>query len=95
MSAAIRFPECIADRETVEFLKKIRTPEATVSLKEKPAMYVHGEQDRALPFAFSVGSFKDLWPDGPVVTLPGVGHFVQEDAPEAVAALISQFVQLT
>ncbi len=93
--AAIRFPQCIADRETVDFLKKIRTQEATTSLKDKPAMYVHGEEDRALPLEFSVDCFKDLWPDGPVVTLPGVGHFLQEDAPEAVAALITQFVQLT
>ena len=29
------------------------------------------------------------------VTIKGARHFVQEDAPEAVAALISQFVQLT
>jgi pimeloyl-ACP methyl ester carboxylesterase len=30
-----------------------------------------------------------------VVTLPGVGHFLQEDAPETVIALISQFIQMT
>lgn len=93
--AAIRFPQCIADRETVDFLKKIRTPAAVNALKQKPAMYVHGEADRALPMDFSIGCFKDMWPEGPVVTLPGVGHFLQEDAPEAVAALIGQFVQLT
>jgi pimeloyl-ACP methyl ester carboxylesterase len=29
------------------------------------------------------------------VTLPGVGHFLQEDAPEAVIALIQQFLQMT
>ncbi len=58
-------------------------------------MYLHGEADRALPMAFSVGCFKDLWPHGPVVTLPGVGHFLQEDAPETVCALIEQFVQMT
>ena len=33
--------------------------------------------------------------DLPVVTLPGVGHFLQEDAPETVIALIEQFIQLT
>ncbi len=92
--AAKRFPESIADQETIDFLKSIRTAEAVRALKQKPAMYVHGEADRALPIEFSVGCFKDLWPGGPVVTLPGVGHFLQEDAPEAVTALIEQFVQM-
>ncbi|TDJ63787.1 MAG: alpha/beta fold hydrolase [Proteobacteria bacterium] len=93
--AAFRFPQCIADRETVDFLNRIRTPSAVDAVKQKPAMYIHGEADRALPLAFAVGCFKDMWPAGPVVTLPGVGHFLQEDAPETVAALICQFVQMT
>ena len=93
--AAYRFPQCINDRETVTFLKSIRTPEATAAVKEKPAMLIFGEADRALPQAFTIGCFKDLWPNGPVVTLPGVGHFLQEDAPETVSALIQQFVQMT
>ena len=38
---------------------------------------------------------KDLWLVGTVVTLPGVGHFLKEDVPETVSALIEQFVQLT
>jgi pimeloyl-ACP methyl ester carboxylesterase len=36
-----------------------------------------------------------MWPTAPVTVLPGVEHFIQEDAPEVVTALISQFVQLT
>ncbi len=93
--AAMRFPACIADEETVTFLKSIRTAEATTAVRAMPAMYVHGECDRAIPTEFGVGCFKDLWPTGPVVTLPGVGHFLQEDAPETVTALIAQFVQMT
>ena len=76
-------------------MKTIRTPEAVSAVQQKPAMYVHGEADRALPIDFVVACFKDMWPAGPVVTLPGVGHFLQEDAPEAVSALIEQFVQMT
>ncbi len=56
-------------------------------------MCVYGEEDRALPQDWVIGAFRDLWPEGSVVTLPGVGHFLQEDAPEAVSALIEQFVQ--
>ena len=68
---------------------------ALPELATKPAMYVHGEEDRAIPTEFAVGCFRSMWPNGPVVTLPGVGHFLQEDAPETVVALISQFVQMT
>lgn len=93
--AALRFPQCIADSETIEFLKRIRTPEAIEAIRSKPAMYVHGEEDRAIPLGFGVGCFRDLWPDGPVTTLPGVGHFLQEDAPETVSALITQFTQVS
>jgi cis-3-alkyl-4-acyloxetan-2-one decarboxylase len=93
--AALRFPQCIADQETVNFLKRIRTSEATAAVKNMPAMYVHGEADRAIPLEFGIGAFRDMWPNGPVTTLPGVGHFLQEDAPEAVSALITQFVQMT
>lgn len=92
---ALRFPQCIAAQETVDFMKRIRTTEATAAIRSKPAMYVHGENDRAVPMDFGIGCFRDLWPEGPVTTLPGVGHFLQEDAPEAVLALITQFVQMT
>ena len=65
------------------------------ALAALPAMYIHGEEDRAIPMEFAVGSFRSTWPAGPVVTLPGVGHFLQEDAPETVIALIEQFIQMT
>jgi haloalkane dehalogenase len=65
------------------------------ALAALPAMYVHGEEDRAIPTDFAVGAFRSTWPNGPVTTLPGVGHFLQEDAPETVIALLSQFIQMT
>jgi haloalkane dehalogenase len=55
-------------------------------------MYIHGEADRAIPTEFGVVRFKDLWPNGPVVKLPGVGHYYQEDAPLTIVALITQFM---
>jgi haloalkane dehalogenase len=90
---AVEFPQCIANHETLEVLLEhfANLP----ALAAKPAMYIHGEADRAIPTDFAVGSFRSTWPAGPVVTLPGVGHFLQEDAPEAVIALIQQFIQLT
>ena len=58
-----------------------------------PAMCIHGEEDRAIPFESAVAAFKEFWPGAPVVTLPGVGHFLQEDAPEAVTAMVELFIQ--
>lgn len=90
---AVMFPQCIANHETLEVM--LEHLANLPALAAKPAMYVHGEADRAIPTDFAVGSFRSTWPDGPVVTLPGVGHFLQEDAPEAVIALTQQFLQMT
>ena len=93
---AIKFPLCIASPETMQYMMEhVISPEGIEAIRSKPAMHVHGEEDRAVPADFAVACFKDMWPDGPVVTLPGVGHFLQEDAPEAVTALIELFIQMT
>ncbi len=93
---ALKFPRCIASPETAKFLlERLGAPGALEALRSKPAMYVHGEEDRAIPTEFAVAAFRSVWPAGPGVTLPGVGHFLQEDAPEAVTALIEQFIQMT
>ena len=68
---------------------------AAAEFKKQPAMIVFSKADRVLPQAFTIGFFKDLWLDRPVVNLPGAGHFFEEDAPETVTALIEKFVQLT
>jgi haloalkane dehalogenase len=90
---ALKFPQCINAPETAAtILEHIANLPA---LARKPAMYLHGEADRAIPTEMSVGAFRSTWPKGPVVTLPGVGHFIQEDAPETACALIEQFIQMT
>lgn len=38
--------------------------------------------------------FKSFWPNGPLIYLPGVGHYLQEDAPETGSALVEQFIQM-
>ncbi len=93
---AIKFPHCIASPVTMEyFFNHLVTPEALEALRSKPAMYIHGEEDGAIPTEFGVASFKGHWPEGPVIILPGVGHFCQEDAPLTIVALIKQFMQMT
>lgn len=90
---ALAFPKCIHAPETIAAI--LEHGANLPALAAKPAMYVHGEEDRAIPTEMSVGAFRSTWPKGPVVTLPGVGHFIQEDAPETACALIEQFIQMT
>ena len=93
---ARQFPLNITDPNTFAFMAEgVMMAGALDAVKAKPAMMVTGADDRAMPLEFVVGSFRDLWPEAPVTVLPGVGHFIQEDAHELVTALIAQFVQLT
>ena len=36
---------------------------------------------------------REIWPDAPSISLPNVGHYAQEDAPDSVVAMIEQFVR--
>ncbi len=62
-------------------------------LRKIPAMYCHGLEDRAIPADLAMDSFRSVWPDEPIVSLPGVGHFCQEDAPQTLVALLEVFMQ--
>lgn len=88
---AIQFPLEIGAPRTLEFM--VEAMSAMPVLQAKPAMLIEGMQDRAIPPGFAIGSFRSLWPSGPVIELAGAGHFVQEDAPEIVVPLIRQFLQ--
>jgi haloalkane dehalogenase len=62
-------------------------------VKAVPASLVYGMEDRAIAPEWAMADFRLLFPDAPVVQLPGVGHFCQEDAPETLVAMIQQFIQ--
>jgi len=47
----------------------------------------------AIPPELAIADLEGLWPGRPVVRLPRVGHFCQEDAPDVLVALIEQFIQ--
>lgn len=79
-------PECFAYLEAA--MKKNGAVEAIGS---KPAMAVLGEKDRTVPEVMAKGLLREIWPDAPFITLPNVGHFAQEDAPETLVAMIEQF----
>lgn len=62
------------------------------ALQAKPAILLEGMEDRAIPPARAIADFRALWPDRPVIELPGVGHFCQEDAPDVLVTNIQQFL---
>lgn len=63
------------------------------ALAAKPAILLEGMADQAIPPDRAIADFRGVWPDAPVVELPGVGHFCQEDAPEILVTNIKQFLQ--
>lgn len=91
---ALAFPRAIANPKTFEFFNEMAEKHDIEVLKTIPAMCIVGEEDRAMPTEWVKFRFKSFWPNGPLVSLPGVGHYLQEDAPETVAALVEQFVQM-
>jgi pimeloyl-ACP methyl ester carboxylesterase len=90
---AIEFPLDAYHQRIREFV--IEGAAGVAALKAKPAMLAEGMCDHAIPPEFAIADFEGLWPDRPIVRLPGVGHFCQEDAPHTLIALIEQFMQST
>ncbi|MDA3038925.1 MAG: alpha/beta fold hydrolase [Actinomycetota bacterium] len=67
--------------------------EGVPALATKPAILLEGLDDKAIDPRRAIADFREVWPNGPVVELPGVGHFCQEDAPEMLVSNIRQFLQ--
>ena len=91
---ALQFPRNISDAKTYEFYEELSEKHDIAALQAIPAMCVVGEEERTMPAELRAFGFRSLWPNGPVVMLPGVGHFLQEDAPEIVLSLVEQFIQI-
>ena len=57
-----------------------------------PVRIVYGERDRLLPdVAETMARVKADLPQAEVTTLPACGHFIQEEAPDQVGALLAHF----
>lgn len=74
---------------------RTETPDAAAigAIRGKPAMALWGDADRTLHAEYFLPLFTDLFPTAPIHRLPGVGHYSFEDSPEAITALIAQFLR--
>jgi haloalkane dehalogenase len=60
------------------------------TLRGKPASFVFGKKDRALASDATVARWRKEFPDATVVELPGAGHYIQEDDPDACVDAIRE-----
>ena len=95
-------PTPAARRGIAEFPKQIRAARPLLErlahdvpgqLGSKPALFVWGMEDPAFPLASTLSRLQDAFPDNVVVRLLQANHFIQEDAPDAIAEAILQRFQ--
>ena len=74
---------------------RFETPDSAAdhAIRAKPALAIWGEADRTLHAEHFLPLFTALFPAAPVHRLAGVGHYSLEDAPDVVAALITEFIR--
>jgi haloalkane dehalogenase len=74
---------------------RFEAPDAAAerAIRAKPALAIWGEADRTLQAEHFLPLFTSIFPAAPVKRLPGVGHYCLEDAPDAIATLISDFIR--
>ena len=87
---AIEFPLDLALGRIRDFVREGAA--GVPALQTKPAIMIEGMLDRAIPPALALADFRGLWPDAPVIEVPGAGHYIQEDAPEVVVPLLQAFL---
>ncbi|HVA60180.1 MAG TPA: alpha/beta hydrolase [Mycobacteriales bacterium] len=71
--------------------RRRRLPPSRVNAERR--LVVWGAADPVLPLAVGEAVVRDLGPGTVFVTVPGVGHFPVEEAPETVLATIADFLR--
>ena len=68
------------------------TPAGAPRVTAERTLVVWGAADPVLPVSVAEGVARDLGPECVVVTIPGAGHFVVDEAPEVVASTLLDFL---
>jgi cis-3-alkyl-4-acyloxetan-2-one decarboxylase len=87
---ALEFPLDLALGRIRDFVREGAA--GVPAIREKPALLIEGMLDRAIPPALALADFAGLWPEAPVIQVPGAGHYIQEDAPEIVVPVLQMFL---
>jgi len=61
-------------------------------VRAEKALVLWGAADPVLPISVGEGVVRDLGADATMVTVPGAGHFVVEEAPEVVTQVLLDFL---
>ena len=80
--------------EAQKFPHEAVTPENVDALRELPIWVVVGRQDHAISIK-SIEVVSQSYGGCPYVVIENAGHFIQEDAPETIVALLQMFIQST
>ncbi len=67
-------------------------PDGPAQVTAERTLVLWGAADPVLPVSVAESVARDLGPDCVVVTIPGAGHFVIEEAPEIVAEVLLDFL---
>jgi hypothetical protein len=69
-----------------------RRPSGTPRVRAEQALVLWGALDPVLPISTGESVVRDLGADCVMVTVPGVGHFVLEEAPDVVTTVLLDFL---
>ena len=87
-------PKLKLSPEAQSFHHESVTPQNIAAIKNLPIWMIVGRQDHAISVR-QIEQVSSSYGGCPYVVIENSGHFIQEDAPETVVALLQMFIQST
>ena len=91
VAAMLGYYRAVARPRAARFLTR-RTPTGTPRVRAEQALVLWGALDPVLPISTGESVVRDLGADCVMVTVPGVGHFVLEEAADIVTDVLLDFL---
>jgi pimeloyl-ACP methyl ester carboxylesterase len=91
VSAMLGYYRAVA-RPTIAAAVRRKTPSTPPTIKAERMLVLWGAADPVLPVWVGESVVKDLGPECAMVTVPGAGHFVIEEAPEIVLETLQRML---
>ena len=89
---AINFPLDVHYGRFLPFVFETMQSGDMEALKSKPATLVSGDKDYGIAPDHAISDFQGLFPEAEIIEVSNVGHFCQEDIPDELVALITDFI---